>query len=337
MHKRIGALAVGAALLIGQWSAAAAFSIPDGYSEDGRLIMASEPGVADSDYVSYYQNGTQKSLEDITWVDGRAGHGKAVSLSGKDDFLEIGYNRLRLTNFSVSMWVNWKGASGNGSLDQRLMTIAKDKNNYIAVSPHHRDASKPDANGNIINGLFMDVTVEGNQETAAKASQSSVTTALPQNEWHHVAIVARQPYISLYVDGALFAQTLWNIGLRELNPNYMRIGGGMEGDASLNALVDDVEVYGFDLSGDQLLMLAAGVDPLAEGATVPSSTGSSAATQPTTTATTADPNAPPSRDKSLEVALLVGGCGLGIFVLLTAGSLIFGKKKPPAKPGGDPS
>lgn len=337
MYKRIGGLVAGAVLLIGQWSAAAAFSIPDGYSEDGRLIMASEPGIADSDYVSYYQNGTEKSLEDITWVDGRAGHGKAVSLSGKGDFLEIGYNRLRLTNFSVSMWVNWKGINENGSLDQSLMTIAKDETNYIAVSPHHRDASKPDANGYITNGLFMDVTIESSQGTAFKASDPNVNTALPQNEWHHVAIVARQPYISLYVDGALFAQTLWNIGLRELNPNYMRIGGGLDDSASLNALVDDVEVYGFDLTSDQLLMLAAGVDPLEEGATVPSSTGTSAPTQPTAIPTTADPNAPPSRDKSLEVALLVGGCGLGLFVLLTAGSLIFGKKKPPTTPGGDPS
>ena len=164
-----------------------------------------------------------------------------------------------------------------------------------------------------------------------------MNTALSQNEWHHIAIVARQPYISLYVDGTLFAQALWSIGLRELNPNYLRIGGGMEGDASLNALVDDVEIYGFDLSADQLLILAAGADPLAAGATVPSSTKSSATTRPSTSSTTGgDPNTT-TRDKALEVALLVGGCGLGVFILLTAGSLIFGKKKPPASPGGDPS
>lgn len=140
--------------------------------------------------------------------------------------------------------------------------------------------------------------------------------------------MARQPYLSLYVDGVLHAQAMWSIGLRELNPQYLRIGGGMSGDASLNALVDDVELYGFDLSSDQLKMLAGGVDPLEPGATVPPTTTAAPATRPTTTSTTAINLDDPGKDQSLKVALTVGGCGLGIFVLLTLGALLLGKKPP---------
>lgn len=327
MRKRIWGLLASAVLLVSAWPVAAEFSIPDGYT-DKRLTMATEPGKADSEYVAFYQNGTKTSLDQIPWEDGREGHGKAVALSGQGDYLAIGYNQLRLTNFSVSMWVNWKGAASGQTEDQRLLSIVQDEDNYIALSPFHKDTSNPDDQGRIINGLYLDVTVGGEREAGYKPSLPDVQTSLPQNEWHHVAIVARQPYLSLYVDGALHAQALWSIGLRELNPNYLRVGGGMSGDASLYGLVDDVEVYGFDLSTDQLKMLAGGVDPLAEGATVPPSTTALPATRSSAASTTAVDMNSPSKDQSLQVALTVGGCGLGIFLLLTLGSLIFGKKPP---------
>mgnify|MGYP000034350843 FL=1 len=327
MRKCIAGLLCGLALVVGAFPAAAEFSIPAGYV-DKRLVIATEPGKTDSDYVAYYQNGTKTSLDDISWVDGREGHGKAVSLSGKDDFLAVGYDQLRLTNFSVSMWVNWKGAADGKTADQRLLSIVQDADNYIALSPLHKDDSQPDSQGRIINGLYLDVTIAGERETGYKASAPEVQTGLPQNKWHHIALVARQPYLSLYVDGVLHAQAMWSIGLRELNPQYLRIGGGMSGDASLNALVDDVELYGFDLSSDQLKMLAGGVDPLEPGATVPPTTTAAPATRPTTTSTTAINLDDPGKDQSLKVALTVGGCGLGIFVLLTLGALLLGKKPP---------
>lgn len=327
MRKRLWGLLIAAALLVGQWSATAAFSIPDGYSQDGRLIMASEPGVADSDYVAFYQHDEKQSLDSIPWEDGREGHGKAVALSGQGDYFAIGYDQLRLTNFTISLWVNWKGAVSGGSADQRLLSIVQDEDNYISLSTLHQDADHPDAEGRIANGLFLDVAVNGEHETGFKPSAPNVQTTLPQGEWHHVAIVARQPAITLYVDGVEMAHAGWYIGLRELNPNYLRIGGGEEGSASLYALVDDVEVYGFDATSDQLLMLAGGVDPLAEGATVPSSTTSVSVTRKTTTTTVMDLT-DTNKDVSLRVALTVGGCGLGIFLLLTLGSLIFGKKPP---------
>lgn len=337
MRKCLMGLLAGALLLTGPWTASAAvsFSVPDSYQPDGRLVLATEPDTV-SDYVSYYQNGEEQSTSQIPWEDGREGHGQAISLDGEDDYLSIGYSQLRLTNFTVSLWVNWRGAAGSQSDDQQIFTIAQDENNYIALSTHHTDSENPNADGEIANGLFLDVMVAGEQETAFRPSQPNVQTSLPEGEWHHIAVVARQPYMTLYVDGVEWAQALWGISLRELNPNYLRIGGGMEGEASLNALIDDVEVYGFDVSSDQLQMLAAGVDPLAEGATVPPSTTGAQTTRPFTTTTTGiDPNSV-TNDQSLHLALTVGGCGLGIFLLLTLGSLLFGKKKPqdPSQPPG---
>lgn len=342
MRKTISGLLAGLVLVLMPLSVSATeFSTPSGYIQDQqRLLMAREPdgevGIdrADSEYVGYYDDGRSASLDDIVWAEGREGHGKAVTLDGRGDCLSIGYNQLRLTNFSVSMWVNWQG----GEDGQKLLSIVQDDRNYIALSPHYRDEETAQDDGRIANGLFLEVSIAGERETAYRASQPEVSTGLPRDQWHHIAIVAKQPSISLYVDGVLWTQVLWNISLRELNANYMHIGGGLGDDPSLKALVDDVEVYSFDLSEDQLLMLAGGVDPLEEGATVPTTT----TLPPVTTTTTA---APPltvldqngGKDQSLRLALTVGGVGLGLFVLLTAGSLIFGKKTPadpPADEGG---
>lgn len=340
MRKYIGGLMAALVMLTAPLTASATqFSTPAGYLQDQqRLVMAREPdgevGIdrADSDYVGYYQNDESAALEDIVWAEGREDHGQAVSLSGEGDYLSIGYDQLRLTNFSVSMWVNWQG----GDEGQKLLTIVQDEDNYIALSPYYRDEDNADEEGKIANGLYLDVTYDGNRTTAFRASTPDVQTSLPQNQWHHIAVVAKQPTISLYVDGVLWAETLWNIGLRELNPNYLHIGDGMGDDPSLKGLVDDVEVYSIALSKDQLLMLAAGVDPLEEGATLPTST-TAAATTTTTTAAVEVPDQNGGKDQSLKLALTVGGCGLGIFLLLTAGSLLFGKKpdnQPPHKDGG---
>lgn len=320
MRKIIGVfLAVWAVLALPL--SAAAFTVPEGYSNN-RLIIAAEPDITDDEHVGYYENDKSADLADITWVEGRPDHGKAVTLGGDGDYLSIGYYQLRLTNFSVSMWVNWQG----GEAGQNLLTIWQDEDNYIALSPYATDPDHPDPEGKILNGLELTVVIEGEKQTAYRASLPSVQTSLPTNEWHQITIVGVQPQLSLYVDGVLWTETTWAIGLRELNPDFMHIGDNIGDGPFLNAVVDDVEIYATDLSYQQIKLLAAGLDPLDPEAVLPPSATRAPITTTTTAAAIDAPGQPTSQDPSLDLALTVAGVGLGLFVLLTAGSLLFGKK-----------
>ncbi len=314
---------------------AAPYSVPNGYGEDRqRLVLVGEPdgeaGVdrADSDYVTYYENNKEKDLGDIVWADGRDGEGQAMVLNGKGNYLSVGYNQLRLTNFSVSMWVNWQGGDDGANL--LLISQKGNEDNYIALSPHYSDDEKNDA-GYAPNGLYLDVMVEGKQTTAYKYSNPGQSTALPQNEWHHIAVVAKMGTISLYVDGEVWAETTWAIGLRELNADFLRIGDRLDMGSTLKAKVDDVAIYSSDLKEDQVKMLALGIDPLEEGAVLPPPTTTAPSTTTTEASSTTtvgtimvlDQNG--GKQQSLSLALTIGGTGLAIFALLTACSLIFGK------------
>ncbi|MGI6265200.1 MAG: LamG domain-containing protein [Acutalibacteraceae bacterium] len=340
MRRRLWAIGLIAVLLFSASAPASAnyFSAPPGY-EDGRLVIADEAASLDDEYVIYHHGGVEALPSHIVWTNGRAGHGQAVDLSGGGDYLSIGYNQLRLTTFTVSMWVNWRGA-GDGDADQPLLTAGRDEDNKIVISTWRRDDALKSENGHIANGLFLEEVVTGEREVGYKPSAPDASTALPQNEWHHLALVGKNPYLSLYLDGELWAQVLWNIGLREFDPNFMRFGGGLDGAATggtFNGLLDDATVYTAALTDEQIRLLAAGEDPMDPDATLPTTTVITTTQAPaTTTQATAAASEPAaedpalntvSRDPSLRLALIVVGAGAALFLVLTVLSLLFGKKR----------
>lgn len=97
VHRRGGLGAAGGA----------AASATAGYP-DNRLVMIAEPGDADGDYVRYFRDGEELSLDDLTWVDGGRS-GKAVLFDGSDQYLTLDYNQLQMQQMTFSAWVNWYG------------------------------------------------------------------------------------------------------------------------------------------------------------------------------------------------------------------------------------
>ena len=73
------------------------------------------------------------------------------------------------------------------------------------------------------------------------------------------------------------------LGVEEMRNNTLSIGGGRWNDPTLNALVDDLAIYSFAMNQDQIAMLNAGIDPLAEGASLPKPTEPSLPKPPTQT------------------------------------------------------
>ena len=94
-------------------------------------------------------------------------------------------------------------------------------------------------------------------------------------------------------------------------------------------------IYDFAMTADQIAMLHAGVDPLAEGATLPAETRPSLPTEPTVTTPAAEPSEPEEEgDGALfglpgwTVALI--GVLLAVFIGLSVLLSIYQPPRPPA-------
>lgn len=335
--KRVGAVCGGfalTALLLAGFPASAA----QGYQQH-KLNIISEPGKTDGSFVSYFKDDKQQALSALTWVDGGRS-GKAVRLDGRTEYLQLGYYTLQTGALSFSGWINWQGSPTGKDEDrygQQLFTltavVGEKENTWIAFSPHRRDAARQDEDGRILDGLYFGFQKSGkmliDRYNPAQAGMESY--GLPENEWHHVAMVSNRQTMRLYIDGELWFEDPLLMGILELRANRFYIGRGLTGEPLLHALLDDVALYDMALTANQVKMLAAGADPFAEGATVPSQ-GDTWPTAPVLEP--ADPGAatqPAQWDGTvfglpLWTAIVIGAIVVGVVVLSIVLSVTQGNK-----------
>lgn len=278
-----------AAAVSAGWSACALQGYPD-----GKLSIVTEPG-EDSSYLHYYAGGEEKSVSDIVWEDG--GHtGKAVSLTGEGEYLQLNYNQLQMHTMTFAGWFYLRGAAQGQDTDslyrQRLFTLSHSDAIWLTVMPHAKNASQTDSDGKIMDGVYMGFAYNSKKiDLYNPAEPDRESYGLPLNEWHFVAVTMDGQKLKLYIDGRLWLEDTLVLGVEEMKNNTLTIGSGRWGDPTLNALVDDTAMYDFAMSADQVAMLDAGVDPLAGGASLPATTAPSlpsAPTEPQTAATGAE-------------------------------------------------
>ena len=331
--------AVCCACLLPGFSAAA---LP-GYT-DGRLSIVTEPEDFDSvsAYVTYYKDDEEADPSGMTWVDGR--NGKALLLDGKSEYLRLGYQQLKAAKVSFAAWVNWKGApegaDESAELGQRLFTMSRSDNRWLTFSPHARDTSKT-VDGGYLDGVYLEYyfagrgDAEGTHLEQFNAAQEGISYALPKDEWHHVAVVSDEQTMKVYIDGRLWFEDIMINSMVEMQALTFKVGAGISG-GYLHAAVDDVGLYEFALSAEQVAMLAAGVDPLEEGATLPPEEEPYLPTEPVETSsagqdggTTGTPTifGLPVATVCIVAGLIVVVVGLSVFLSIRSGS---GQKKPPA-------
>ena len=225
-------------------------------------MVASEPTLT-SPYVKYYKGTEEQPLESLNWVDGGKHGNKALSLNGVDEYLTLGYDQLRMAQMTFSTWINFKGsADQNNPLAanwQRLFTIHAGEGCYFTVSPHAQDSTLTNADGSL-DGVYMEY-FRGNEEEqySMKSFTGAVTGksnfGIPQNEWHHMAVVVDNISVKLYVDGNLILEELFLMPIVQMSADVMVIGGGLWGDPLLCALLDDTYVFDKALSAQEISAL----------------------------------------------------------------------------------
>ncbi|HIW73437.1 MAG TPA: LamG domain-containing protein [Firmicutes bacterium] len=337
-------VALAAAFLVSSagWGAAA---LP-GYS-GGRLQVVGELG-EDSSYVHYHLNGAEKTAADMTWSD--QGHtGQAISLNGAGETLELEYNQLQMHTMTFAGWYYWQGSADgteDGLYSQRLFTLSHSDDLWLTVMPRARDGALADGDGRTVDGVYMEFYQGTGGEVTSLKSWNPVELGeanfgLPLNEWHHVALTMDGQAIRLYIDGRLWFEETLILGVEEMRNNMLTIGGGRwEGEPTFYGRIDDMAVYDFAMSAEEIAMLYAGVDPRAEGATLPSTAAPSLPTGEGTTGSAAPSGGQDGGGRLFGLpiwAVLLAAALLAAFVGLSIFLSVYRPSAPPGKPaGGEP-
>ena len=333
--SRAAAAAIAALLVCGFWVSAA----PPGY-ENRRLWLANQPD-RQSPYVKYYIDGKEQPASKINWVAGR-GSGKAVSLSGKGEYLELGYYQLQVHTMTIAGWFYWRGAAEGMEREtmhsQRFFTFSRNKDVWLSVMPHSKKRNAKHKDGGVLDGVYMAFSMGSGKEKVFyeffnPATPGKTHYGIPTGEWHHIALTMNARSLCLYIDGQLWFERMLILGVEEMRNNRLRIGAGIWDEPTLNAVIDDLAIYSFAMSAEQVKMLYHGIDPQEKGATLPPPT------QPSLPE-------PPSQDPSdiggaEEDGTILGlpswtvclaAALLAVFVVL---SVIFSVRKPDAGETGD--
>jgi hypothetical protein len=170
-------------------------------------------------------------------------NGKAVEFDGDDDYAEVPDNALLdfgANDFSVSFWVNKKSACSNW-------------NNVWGVNKWDTGSSP----GN--NEWVINLCSDGETDKfffAIESGSTSYTVVDPDthslNNWYHVVGLREGTNLKLYVDGKNKKTT--SIGTVSVNNagRSLRIANSNANSYYTNALFDDVKIYPYALTEDEI-------------------------------------------------------------------------------------
>lgn len=161
--------------------------------------------------------------------------GQAIDLDGVDDYVQLPAAAVLAKEITVASWVNWDGG-GNW---QRLFDFGTGIYQYMFLTPKSGSGTLRLALKDSINGV--------NSEKQINA------TVLPTSQWVHLAVVLKDNYATLYVNGQAVG-SVFDVAVRpsDFGPTLNYIGKSQFADPLFNGRVDDFRVYNFGLSGPEV-------------------------------------------------------------------------------------
>jgi sRNA-binding protein len=169
--------------------------------------------------------------------------GNAINLTGNGDYVQLPNNIVNgLTDFTISAWVN----PTQNLIWSRVFDFGTGTNNYMFLTVS--------AGGG---PLRFAITTSGN----GNEQQLTAPSTLPLNTWSHVAVTLSGTTGTLYVNGTAVAtnanMTLHPSSLGSTTQDY--IGHSQfSADPTLDATVDDFQIYNRALSSADVATLASG-------------------------------------------------------------------------------
>ena len=168
-----------------------------------------------------------------TWANGKIG--KALQLSGTDNFVQLPYTVANHESLTVATWVNWRGSTSW----QRLWSFGNDADHLLYYTP--RSSS----------GMCFGIK-NGDTEQTVRYSRN-----LSLNRWVHVAVTLGSDGATLYVDGEAVASNA-DVTIRpsDIRPALNYIGRGQaSSDPLFRGSIDDFRIYNYALSAEEVATL----------------------------------------------------------------------------------
>lgn len=199
---------------------------------------------ADADLTDATVNGNHAALYGtLTLAEGHTE--QAIKLDGSENFLQLPATIALSRDLTFSAWINLQG----GNAWQRIFDFGYDTDHYVFLT------TKP----NTINRMRLAIK-NGSDEHYFNA-----TSTHKLREWMHVAVTFSAEAITLYLNGEE-AGSSTTIAERpaDFRPMLNYVGRSQfTADPMLNALVDDVRIYNYALSPEQIAEINAGTDDVA--------------------------------------------------------------------------
>ncbi len=259
------------------------------------------------EYIYYYSDNEKVEPYTFSWVADSV-KGEAVKLNGEDQYLRLATAKVKeLSSFTFSAWVKRPATEADEENDHKLLTVYKNENRYLTLSLDKQDEEKG------INGICLELQDRAiDPLTLFRPASVGTTTALPTNNWHHVAVTFSDTEVAVYMDGAAYLQQTIDLSVTEMDLRNFIVGGGFYGEKPLNALLDNVLVYNAALSAEQIALLAQNTNPLSDA--TPAIKAEVLATAPITL--------PSDITVQTQTGLRVLGLPVGLLVVLSAFILV---------------
>ncbi len=168
--------------------------------------------------------------------------GSALALNG-EGYVRVPSEVVNYDQVTIATWVYWRG----GESWQRIFDFGNGTGEYLFLTPANWS-------GNTMQFSIVKSGVGGHD---------MYTSALPVQEWAHVAVVLGDGTAELYVNGVLEASTGTSIKPSDFNPLVNYIGKSQWPDPLFNGAIDDFRIYNYALSDIEVAELASDspVDP----------------------------------------------------------------------------
>ncbi|MGI9177577.1 MAG: LamG-like jellyroll fold domain-containing protein [Pirellulales bacterium] len=154
--------------------------------------------------------------------------GTAVSFNGSSTYATLPAGVASSTDITLSTWVKWNG----GGSWQRIFDFGNDTNSYLFLTPSSGDGTM----------RFAITTASGTGE------QILETSALPTNQWVHLAVTLSGNTGVLYVDGGPRVAGRITLDPSSVNPTRNYLGKSQYADPLFNGVLDDFRIYDYALS-----------------------------------------------------------------------------------------
>lgn len=165
----------------------------------------------------------------------------ALSLDGKENYLQLPATIANSRELTISTWVYWRG----GTTWQRLFDFGTDTDHYVFMTM------------NAGSGPRLAIKNGGSEQTMQLS-----TTTFGTNRWRHVAVTFSESAITVYFDGKQVARnTIIKTRPADFRPVSNYFGRSQfPADPTFKGYLDDIRIYNYALTIEDIQQLITEAD-----------------------------------------------------------------------------